>query len=95
MRVVTVGAADIVLQVRGACEVAVFFAAFMTIEAAGADFRGGSVFESEDFGFVAAAFDVGFSRAVAGFAAMPFGAFLCVHGGYKMRRVFIGFVETL
>src|SRR5262249_50177846 len=74
VRIVAVGAADIVLQVRGAPEVCVLSAVLMTAQAARADVFGGRVFEREDLGFVAAAFHVFLAGTVARFTAVPFGS---------------------
>jgi hypothetical protein len=74
VRIVAVGAADIVLKVRGAAEVRVFSAVLVTAQAARADFFGGRVFEREGLGFVAAAFHVFLTGAVARFTAVPFGS---------------------
>ena len=84
MRGVAVDAAYVVLQMRRARVVAVFLAVGVATQAALADLFRGGVLEREDFRLVAAAFDVSFPRAVAGFAAVPLGPFLGVERGYEV-----------
>ena len=85
VRIVAVGAADIVLQVRGAPEVCVLSAVLVTAQAARADLLGGRVLEREDLGFVAAAFHVFLAGTVARFTAVPFGSSPCVERRGEVR----------
>jgi hypothetical protein len=86
MRRMAVDAGYSALQMSGAAVVTLIVAALMAVQAARANFRGGSIFESKYLGFVATAFDVFFAWTVTGFAAMPFRAFLRIEGSCKMRR---------
>src|ERR1700674_704651 len=85
VRVVAVRTSHAVLQVRRPLEVAVFFAVLVTIEAARADLFCRDALERKYLALVPAALDVRFSRAVAGFAAMPLGALLRIERGHEVR----------
>jgi hypothetical protein len=85
VRIVAVGAADIVLQVRGAAEVRVLSAVLVTAQAASTDIFGGRVLEREDFRFVAATFYVFLPGTMAGLATVPFGPSLCVESRGEVR----------
>ena len=90
-----VRAADVVLEMSGSGKVAVLLAILVATEATIANFFCRSIFESKNFRFIAATIDVGLPWAVAGFASMPLGPFFRVQRRYKVRRIFIGLVETL
>jgi hypothetical protein len=85
VRIVAVGAADIVLQVRGAPEVSVLGAVLVTAQAARAVVFRGCVLEREDLGFVPAAFHVFLTGTVARFTAVPFGSSPCVERRGEVR----------
>lgn len=85
VRIVAVGAADIVLKVRGAAEVRVLSAVLMTAQAARADVFGGYALEREDLGFVAATLYVFLAGTVARFTAVPFGSSLCIERSSEVR----------
>lgn len=95
MRTVAIVASDVVLQMRRAREIAVFLAGLVAIEAARAGLCRRNALETENFGLIATALDVGLAWAVAGLAAMPFGAPLRVQRGHKVRRSLEIFVEAL
>jgi hypothetical protein len=82
--IVTVGATNVVLQMRGAPKVTVFLAVLMAIEASCANLARGSVFESENLGGIATSFHVGLAGTMAGFASLPCGAALGIERGYKV-----------
>jgi len=90
VRRMAVIAGNSALEVRGAREIVLLVAALVAAQAASAGLLRCRVLEGEDFGFVATAVDVLFSRAVASLAAMPFHAFvrveLRVHGGGEVGR---------
>jgi hypothetical protein len=84
-----VEATDVVLPVRGAKEIALFFAVGVTSEPARIGFPLRHALKGEYLGFVAAAFHVGLAGAVAGFAAMPLRSSLGVQRGGKMPRALV------
>src|SRR5580704_1128520 len=91
MRRMTVDAGHAALQMGRASIIALFVTALVAFQATGAGLLRCCVLEGEDFGFVAAAIDVLFPRAVTSLAAVPFGTFvrveLRVHGGGEVRRI--------
>ena len=91
MRRVAVDTGDAVGEMHGAVVVAVLLGVLVAAEAAGASLLRGSVLKSEDLGDIAAAVDMGFARAVAGFASVPLDAFvgieLGIHGGGEVRSL--------
>src|ERR1700745_1091163 len=68
---VAIGAADVVLQVRGAAKICVLFAILMAIQTAGTDFLCGNVLESKNLAFVATSIDVFLARPMTTLAAPP------------------------
>lgn len=95
MRIVTVRAGYPVLEVHGTRVVTVFLAILMAAKAARADFLGGGVLESKNFGLVSATVYVSFAWSVTRLAAMPFGALLGIQRCYVVGRIFKILVETL
>ena len=85
MRRVAFRTTDVVLEMGGACKVAVLLTVGVTPKTTLADFLCGGILEGEDFRFVAAPVDVLLSRSVAGFASMPLRSFLRIERGYIMR----------
>lgn len=91
----TVRAAHVVLQVRGAAEVAVFLSILVAAKAPRANVLRRSVLEREDFRLVSTAVDVRLTRPVARLAPLPFRPPLGVQGGYEVWRTFVVFYEIL
>src|SRR5579859_1807410 len=88
VRVVAIRAGHSVLQVDGACIIAVLLPILMAIEAAGADLLRRSALKSENLGLISSALDVCFPWPVASFATMPLRAFLCIQGRHIVRSIF-------
>lgn len=90
VRRVAINARDAVGQVRRAVIVSMLFGVLVAAKAASAGLLRRGVFKGIDFGFIAAAVDVLFPRAMASLAAMPLHAFvrveLRVHGGGEVGR---------
>src|ERR1700682_1467384 len=66
-------------------EIAVFLAGLMAVQAARTGIGCRSSLKTKYFGFVAAALDVRFARAMARFASMPLRSLLRVQCGGKVR----------
>ena len=62
---------DIVLQMLGPHEVAVFLAEFMAVETSSAGIRGRQFVKADDLCNVTATFDMSLAGPVAGFTALP------------------------
>lgn len=94
VRRVAVGATDVVLQMGGACKIAVFLAVGMAAQTTLADFLRGGVLKAKDLRFVASPVDVGLSRTVTCLAAMPLGPFFCIQSRDVVRGIFIALEEA-
>ena len=88
----TVNAPDIVLQMFGSQKIGVILARFVTIQTPPAGVGPRHRIETNDFGDVAATFNMGLSRSVAAFAALPFDSALFVDFGFPVRTVVVTFV---
>lgn len=91
MRGVTVDAGHAVGEVHGAVVIAVLFGVLVAAQAARAGLLRSGVFESENLGLIPAAVHMFLAGAVAGFASMPFHAFmriqLRIHSGSEVRSL--------
>ena len=92
MRIVAIDARHPASQVRRPPIVVVLRTILVTIQAASADLRRGSVLKRENLALVAAAVHMGLAWPMACLAALPFrprvGSELRRHGGRKMRGLF-------
>ena len=93
--IVAIRTPDIILEVRGTPEVAVFFPILMAIQAPRADLLRRGVLERENLRLIAAAIDVSLPWTVAGLASMPLGSFLRIQRGDEVRGSFIVLEEIL
>ena len=95
VRVVAIRAAHSVLNVDGACEIAVLLSILMAVKAASADLLRRCALEGKNLGLISAALDVSFPWTVASFTTVPLRAFLRIHGSHIVRGVFKVLEEIL
>ena len=79
--------ANIVFQMLGAHEIAVFFAEFMAIHASAAGVSGRKLGESNDLRNVSSTFDMFLAGAMTSFATLPLGTAFLIQFGFPMRTV--------
>ena len=82
---VAVYAAHVVLQVCGACEVAMLFAVCVASQATRADFLGRGILECKDLRLIAATINMRFPWTVACLASMPLWPFFRIQRGHIVR----------
>lgn len=95
VRIVTIRAANIILQVRRAPKIAVLFTVLVAHQASRADVFRRSILERENLAFVSAAIHVGLARAMAGFATVPFRPLPSIQRGGEVGRILVVFKKIL